>query len=88
MKTVGSFWPYATTVFGYIRRAMPLPNPGGLSNRELYGVTAYLLYRNGLIEEDAVLSATSLPKVVMPNRDGFVWGEVGSVTDSSLASPP
>jgi len=73
VKTVGSYWPYATTVFDYIRRAMPLQTPGILSNDELYAVTAYLLYLNGIVEEDAVMTADSLPAVAMPNRDGFVW---------------
>lgn len=73
VKTVGSYWPYATTVFDYIRRAMPLQTPGVLSNDELYAVTAYLLFMNGIVAEDEVLSAESLPAVEMPNRDGFSW---------------
>ncbi len=73
VKTVGSYWPYATTVFDYIRRAMPLQTPGVLSNDELYAVTAYLLFMNGIVAEDEVLSAASLPAVEMPNRDGFSW---------------
>ena len=73
IKTIGSYWPYATTVFDYIRRAMPLQQPGTLSDDEIYAVTAYLLYLNGIVEEDARLSATSLPMVEMPNRDGFSW---------------
>ena len=74
VKTVGSFWPYATTIFDYVRRAMPLQSPGILSDEEVYSVTAYLLYLNGIIDEDAILSSESLPRVEMPNRDGFVRG--------------
>jgi len=72
-KTVGSFWPYATTVFDYVRRAMPLQTPGVLSNDELYAVTAYLLYVNDVISEDDEINAETLPEVRMPNRDNFVW---------------
>jgi len=74
IKTVGSYWPYATTVFDYVRRAMPFQAPGSLSNDEIYAVTAYLLHINGIIAEDEVLDATSLPGVAMPNRDNFEWG--------------
>lgn len=72
-KTVGSFWPYATTVFDYVRRAMPLQTPGVLSNNELYAVTAYLLYVNDVIGENDEIDAETLPDVKMPNRDNFVW---------------
>jgi cytochrome c len=72
-KTVGSFWPYATTVFDYVRRAMPLQTPGVLSNDELYAVTAYLLYVNDVIDEYDAINADTLPEVKMPNRDNFVW---------------
>ena len=77
LRTIGSFWPYATTVFDYVRRAMPLPNPGVLSDDELYAVTAYLLYVNDIIGENELMSAKSLPLVQMPNRDGFTreWQE-------------
>lgn len=77
LRTIGSYWPYATTVFDYVRRAMPLPNPGVLSDDELYAVTAYLLYVNDIIDEDELMSADSLPLVQMPNRDGFTreWQE-------------
>lgn len=71
-KTVGSYWPYATTLFDYTRRAMPLNAPMTLSDDEVYAVTAYILSLNGIVEQDAVLNADTLPKVVMPNRDGFV----------------
>lgn len=73
-KTVGSFWPYATTVFDYVRRAMPLPTPGVLTDDEVYAVTAYLLYLNEVIEENAVMNAETLPAARMPNRDNFRWG--------------
>jgi cytochrome c len=71
VKTIGSYWPYATTVFDYVRRAMPYPTPHSLSDDETYAVTAYLLHRNGIIGADDVMDATSLPKVKMPNRGGF-----------------
>jgi cytochrome c len=73
VKTVGSYWPYATTVFDYVRRAMPYQAPGTLSHDEIYAVTAYLLYINDIVDEDTVLSAGTLPGIVMPNRDNFEW---------------
>ncbi len=72
VKTVGSYWPYATTLFDYTRRAMPFEEPGTLSADQIYAVTAYVLYLNGIIGEDATLDRESLPKVEMPNRGGFV----------------
>jgi cytochrome c len=72
IKTIGSFWPYATSVLAYIRRAMPYDDAKSLSNDELYAVTAYLLHLNGLVGLDDALDARSLPKIRMPNRDGFV----------------
>ncbi len=72
VKTPVSYWPVATTLFDYIRRAMPLPAPESLTNDEVYAVTAYLLSIDGVVPKDAVLDAKSLPKVKMPNRDGFV----------------
>jgi S-disulfanyl-L-cysteine oxidoreductase SoxD len=71
VKTIGSYWPHATTIFDYVRRAMPLDKPQSLSADELYAVTAYLLQLNGLIEAGAVMDAQSLPKVQMPNRAAF-----------------
>jgi len=71
-QTIGSYWPYATTVFDYIRRAMPTTAPGSLTDDEVYGLTAWLLARNGIIGDDTVLDATSLPRVEMPARDRFV----------------
>ncbi len=73
VKTVGSYWPYATTIFDYIRRAMPLYAPGSLTADQIYALTAYLLFENGIVDEDTVMNAHTLPKVRMPNRDGFVW---------------
>ncbi|HEX7127490.1 MAG TPA: cytochrome c, partial [Thermodesulfobacteriota bacterium] len=72
VKTVGSYWPYATTVFDYIRRAMPLTAPGSLTADQAYAVTAYVLFLNGIVGESDVIDAGSLPQVRMPNRDGFV----------------
>jgi cytochrome c len=73
VRTVGSFWPYATTLFDYVRRAMPFQTPGSLSNDEVYAVTAYILFLNGVVAEDANMNAVTLPKVRMPNRDKIVW---------------
>src|SRR5258706_3365346 len=72
VRTVGSFWPYATTLFDYTRPAMPATKPLSLTNYEGYAVTAYLLYLNGIIAENAEMNAQTLPQVKMPNRDGFV----------------
>ena len=71
-KTIGSYWPYATTVFDYIRRAMPPDAPGTLKDDEVYALVAYLLTLNDLVPADAVIDATSLPKVKMPAREHFV----------------
>ncbi|MEL6061248.1 MULTISPECIES: c-type cytochrome [unclassified Methylobacterium] len=72
LKTVGSFWPYAPTLFDYIRRAMPMNAPESLSADEVYAVSAYILNLNGLVPDEAVLDAHALAAVRMPNRDGFV----------------
>ncbi len=72
VKTVGSFWPYATTIFDYVRRAMPYALPQSLTDDEIYALTAYLLHLNDIIGEDEVMDAKSLPLVEMPNRDGFI----------------
>jgi S-disulfanyl-L-cysteine oxidoreductase SoxD len=72
VKTVGSFWPYATTLFDYVRRAMPLNAPKSLSDDEVYAVAAYILRLNGIIGEGEVMDAQTLPLVKMPNRDGFL----------------
>lgn len=72
VKTVGSFWPYATTLFDYIHRAMPYQAPGSLSVDDTYAVSAYILSLNGIIPADGQLDKQSLPQVKMPNRDGFI----------------
>jgi mono/diheme cytochrome c family protein len=72
VKTVGSYWPYATTLFDYIRRAMPFPQSKSLTNDEVYAVAAYILNLNGVIAENETLDAKTLPQVKMPNRDGFI----------------
>ena len=72
VKTVGSYWPYATTLFDYIRRAMPFQESKSLTSDEVYAVSAYILNLNGIIGANDVLDAQSLPKVRMPNRDGFI----------------
>ncbi len=71
-KTVGSYWPYATTLYDYIRRAMPFPAPKSLTLQEVYALTAYVLYLNDIVEMDEEVSQKTLPGIRMPNRDGFV----------------
>ena len=71
-KSIANFWPYATTVFDFIRRAMPYNKPHSLTDQEVYAVTAYVLRLNNLIGENDVIDAKSLPKVKMPNRDNFI----------------
>ena len=72
IRTVGSYWPYATSVWDYIHRAMPLNQPGSLSANDTYAVTAFLLQRNGIIQATDVMNQDTLAKVRMPNRDGFI----------------
>lgn len=77
IKSLGNYWPYATTIWDYINRTMPIRRWGlgsdeQLSADEVYAVTAYLLYQNGIIEEDEAMNAQTLPKVEMPNRNGFL----------------
>jgi S-disulfanyl-L-cysteine oxidoreductase SoxD len=72
VRTVGSYWPYATSVWDYIHRAMPLQQPGSLSANDTYAVIAFLLERNKIIQAGEVMNQDTLPKVRMPNRDGFV----------------
>ncbi len=72
VKTVNSYWPYATTLFDYIRRAMPYNAPMSLTNSEVYAVTAYILAQDKIIGSEDRIDAASLPKVKMPNRDGFI----------------
>jgi len=71
-KTIANFWPFATTVFDYIRRAMPWRQPRSLSNDEVYALTAYIFSINKLIGENDTMNAQTLPKVQMPNRGGFI----------------
>ncbi len=71
-KIIGTYWPYATTLFDFTRRAMPLNSPGSLNNNQLYAVSAYLLFLNGLIDKDDIINANTLPKIKMPNRNGFI----------------
>jgi S-disulfanyl-L-cysteine oxidoreductase SoxD len=70
--TVGSYWPYAMTLWDYIRRAMPYLAPGMLTADQVYALTAHILELNGVISADTLLTETTLPRVQMPNRDGFV----------------
>ena len=72
VKTVGSFWPYSTTIFDYVKRAMPHQAPQSLTDDQVYAATAYILYLNKIIAKDAVIDAKSLPLVKMPNKDGFI----------------
>jgi mono/diheme cytochrome c family protein len=71
-KTIGLYWPHATTMFDFIRRAMPLNAPGSLSTDDVYALTAYLLHINSVVGENAEMNAETLPKVQMPNRNGFI----------------
>ena len=81
-RTIGNYWPYATTVFDYIRRSMPMNLPGSLEDDEVYALTAYLLHLNHIVPADTRLDAESLGAIVMPARDRFVaddrqdYGEV------------
>lgn len=77
-KTIGTYWPYATTLFDFIRRSMPMTAPGSLSNDETYALTTYLLQINNVINEKQEMNAQTLPKVVMPNAKGFIWVDTKS----------
>lgn len=72
LKTIGSYWPFATTLYDYLRRAMPFNAPQSLTSDDTYALVAWLLQQNGIVAEDAVLDARSLPKIEMPNRNGFI----------------
>ena len=78
-KSVGKHWPYATTLFDYIRRAMPLDAPKSLTNDQAYALAAFILERNGIIDGGTAMTAETLPAVEMPNRDNFidVWAKQG-----------
>jgi len=71
-KTIGTYWPYATTLFDFIRRSMPMTTPGSLTNNEVYALTGYLLYLNKIVEENTVMDAETLKGIKMPNADGFI----------------
>jgi S-disulfanyl-L-cysteine oxidoreductase SoxD len=79
VKTVASYWPYATTLFDYVRRAMPINAPRSLTANEVYALCAYLLSVDGIVPRNSALDGKSLPKVKMPNRNGFinVWNSSG-----------
>ncbi len=87
VRTVGSYWPYATSLFDYVRRAMPYTSPGVLNDAEVYAVTAYVLHLNGIVASDTRLDASTLPQVRMPNRDGFrwQWNRAGHPVDATAA---
>ena len=80
-KTIGLYWPYATTIFDFTRRAMPMNAPGSLTADEVYAVTAYLLFANGIIGERDEMNARTLQRVKMPNRDGFIWIDAKPAAD-------
>ena len=86
LKTVGSFWPYATTLFDYIHRAMPYQAPGSLSVDDTYAVAAYILSLNGILPAEGKLDRQSLPKIRMPNRDGFSRNRNSAETRNSRMS--
>ena len=86
VKTVGSFWPYAPTLFDYIRRAMPMNAPQSLSNQEVYALAAFILNLNGLVPDNATLDAKSLAAIKMPNRDGFVADPRPDVKNEACSS--
>lgn len=74
-RTIGNFWPYATTLYDYINRSMPMATPGTLTADEVYSLVAYLLYLNGIVEEDTVIDAATLPSIEMPANHLFYWSE-------------
>jgi cytochrome c len=81
VRTVGGYWPYATTVWDFINRAMPRGQSGTLTPNEVYAVTAFILAKSEIIKEDDVLDAKTLPKVQMPNRNGFVPARFADIPD-------
>src|SRR5260221_6416437 len=80
--TAGSYWPFATTIFDYIRRAMPRYQEGSLSADEVYSLVALVLYRNDIIKEEDVIDAKTLPKIQMPNRNGFIPQKLEEIHDT------
>jgi cytochrome c len=87
LKTVGSYWPYATTLWSYINRAQPFDEPGSLTAEQVYAVTALLLHLNGIIGESDVIDARTLPAVQMPNRGGFVPDARPDIGKSAKPAP-
>ena len=87
IKTVESYWPYATTLFDYVKRAMPFSAPGSLNDDDIYAVVAYILSEAKIIKPTDTMNATTLPKVVMPNRDGFIPRRPSRVGSLSLIRP-
>ena len=81
VRSVGGYWPYATTVWDFIRRAMPRDQSGTLTPNEVYALTAWILYKSNIIQESDVLDAKTLPKVQMPNRNGFVPANFADIPD-------
>ena len=75
-KAIGPYWPFATTIFDFISRSMPPASPGSLTAGQTYALTAYLLAENKIISESDIIDAETLPKIQMPNRNGFVWIDV------------
>jgi cytochrome c len=86
IRTVGSYWQYATTLFDYIRRAMPLNAPQSLSSDDVYALSAYILNINGVVPDNATLDAKSLAAIKMPNRDGFISDPRPDVKDKPCMS--
>lgn len=80
-RTLANYWPFATTIWDYINRAMPPKQEGSLSGSDVYALTAFILNRNEIIGEDEVIDAKSLPKVKMPNRDGFIPDRLADIHD-------
>ena len=80
-KTIGNYWPYATTLFDYIRRAMPLTAPGSLTDDQVYALTAYLLAADGVISKETTLDAAALAAVKMPYTDRFIWSAEAGAQD-------
>ena len=79
--TVGSYWPFATTIFDYVRKAMPRGQEGSLTPDEIYAVTAFVLYKNDIVKETDVIDAKTLPKIQMPNRNGFIPPQLSEIRD-------
>jgi len=82
-KTIGSYWPFATSIWDYVNRAMPRYQEGSLTADQVYALTAYLLFRNEIIGENEVMNAQSLPKVQMPNRNGFIPQRLEDIPDTA-----